>query len=243
MTDLARNTEVFKAAYNREFQRGTKRRVKRMQQAQAAGFGGMVGAIGVTAHGANRQRAAYQQLNTAKQIKRAGHSASAYLPEAEKAGKMFRSGRRIGRAGAVLGAAGLGTVVGAPVAGFAAQAHARHKYDKQHGVKKNVEIFKAFGQNKTSDAIGAYKAPFAAKSGRKLAVTGRTVGRAYAEGIPGAAAGTGLGLAASALSRGRLNPARASQIGSYAGGMIGGAHGQMSAFRNARKRGDLKPGR
>lgn len=102
--------------------------------------------------------------------------------------------------------------------------------------ERNTEIFKAAG-DRASDALGTYKSPFKAKQGRKLAVTGRSLGRSFVEGT---AAGAVTGLAAGAAT-GFRSPGVAA-AGNAVGNIAGGLHGQARAFRNARSRGDLKPG-
>lgn len=73
-----------------------------------------------------------------------------------------------------------------------------------------------------------------AKKGRKLAVFGRTTGRAIAEGTPGAFAGGAVGALV-----GRKNP-MAIKIGATAGSIGSQSHSSYAAMRNAQTRGDIK---
>lgn len=79
-------------------------------------------------------------------------------------------------------------------------------------------------------------APFKAREGRKLAVTGRTMGRSALEGAVGAKIGGGVGLGVGALTR---HPFEGAAAGEVAGAVGGAFHGAHAALKNAEHRGDL----
>lgn len=90
------------------------------------------------------------------------------------------------------------------------------------------------GEYGGAGGLGLYYGATRAKKGRKAAVGARMYGRGALEGAGGASVGAGLGYAAS-----RGNPT-ATAAGYYAGALTGTTHGNIAAFRNAKRRGDIK---
>lgn len=101
--------------------------------------------------------------------------------------------------------------------------------------KKKKEPKYSTGRAAAATFFGPYHSAVAAKPGKKLRATGRTLGHSLAGGVGGATGGAALGAIA---TRGK-NPA-APIISGQVGGQAGSATGAYTGFRANNKRGRYK---
>ena len=106
---------------------------------------------------------------------------------------------------------------------------------------KAAEMVKAAGEHKLKAWVSpAWQENAIAKEhgkegdagvGKHITGTLRAAGRATLEGVAGAALGTGAGMVANRMSRGRLGP-MAAGAGYLVGANVGGVHGAVASYKN-----------